>query len=572
VTSQDSTNVNARFDPEEIFSAAGEVPYGWQIDTDELAWGRNVGDVLAVADPAALRSGKDYAQLIDPKSGSSRADTVMRGTSFDRGAGVPYQVQYALRAGPDRLLWIEDTGRWFAGRDGKPLRAHGVVRVINERHEREERLAYLSRFDALTGEMNRRHMTELLEAAIEDAIKLRSSCGFMLVAVDNLGRINEAYGFDAADEVIAEVARRIRRQMRGKDHLARFSGTKFGIILKNCTPEDMVTAADRLLASVRDEVVQTAAGPVAVTVTIGGVTGPRHARNLKEMLYRAQDALDSAKAKRRGSFYAYRPNLEREAQRRENIRATEEIIGALNARRISLVYEPIVATASRQPAFYECLMRVQRADGSLIPVLDVVPLAESLGLVRLLDHRVLELALNELVAAPGLKASLNVSAASTADPDWWDALGAMLRAHAGIAERLTVEITETAAIHDIDDTRGFVARVKDLGCRIAIDDFGAGYTSFRNLRKLGVDIVKIDGAFVQNIARSADDRAFVQTLIDLARRLGIKTVAEWVQDEESALMLRDWGCDYIQGRLIGLASSDRPWQSQDAAAVLPAAG
>ena len=115
-----------------------------------------------------------------------------------------------------------------------------------------------------------------------------------------------------------------------------------------------------------------------------------------------------------------------------------------------------------------------------------------------------------------------MSPASTTDPDWWSALGALLRAHAGVAERLTVEITETAAIHDIDDTRGFVARVKDLGCRIAIDDFGAGYTSFRNLRKLGVDIVKIDGAFVQNIMRSEDDRAFVRTLIDLAKRLGLE--------------------------------------------------
>ena len=134
MTSQDSTStdVHARFDPEEIFAAAGEVPYGWRIDTDELAWGRNVGDTLAVTDPAALRTGKGYAQLIDPKSGSSRAETVMRGTTFDRGAGVAYQVQYALRAGPDRLLWIEDTGRWFAGRDGKPLRAHGVVRTISE--------------------------------------------------------------------------------------------------------------------------------------------------------------------------------------------------------------------------------------------------------------------------------------------------------------------------------------------------------------------------------------------------------------------------------------------------------
>ena len=135
--------------------------------------------------------------------------------------------------------------------------------------------------------------------------------------------------------------------------------------------------------------------------------------------------------------------------------------------------------------------------------------------------------------------------------------------NSGVAERLIVEITETAAIQDIDETRGFVARVKDLGCRIAIDDFGAGYTSFRNLRKLGVDIVKIDGAFVQNIMQSEDDRAFVHTLIDLARRLGLKTVAEWVQDEEAAAMLADWGCDYLQGALIGLASPQRPWRPGD---------
>jgi EAL domain-containing protein (putative c-di-GMP-specific phosphodiesterase class I) len=156
------------------------------------------------------------------------------------------------------------------------------------------------------------------------------------------------------------------------------------------------------------------------------------------------------------------------------------------------------------------------------------------------------------------------------DPDWWASIESLMRAHPGVAERLIVEITETVAIQDIDDLRGFVTRLKNFGSRIAIDDFGAGYTSFRNLRKLGVDIVKIDGAFVQNVARSADDRAFVHTLIDLARRLQIKTVAEWVQDEEAAVMLRDWGCDYIQGRLIGLASSERPWGAP-AADLLPAA-
>jgi EAL domain-containing protein (putative c-di-GMP-specific phosphodiesterase class I) len=177
----------------------------------------------------------------------------------------------------------------------------------------------------------------------------------------------------------------------------------------------------------------------------------------------------------------------------------------------------------------------------------------------MLDHRVLELLISEMAAVPALHASVNVSPTSTTDPDWWSALAALLRANAGLAERLTVEITEMAAIHDVDDTRGFVTRVKDLGCKIAIDDFGAGYTSFRNLRKLGVDILKIDGAFVQNVTRSEDDRAFVRTLIDLAKRLGLTTVAEWVQDEVAAQLLAEWGCDNLQGLLVGLASVERPW-------------
>jgi EAL domain-containing protein (putative c-di-GMP-specific phosphodiesterase class I) len=204
-------------------------------------------------------------------------------------------------------------------------------------------------------------------------------------------------------------------------------------------------------------------------------------------------------------------------------------------------------------------MRIQRADGSLIPASDIVPIAERLGLVRLLDQRVLELVISELVGAPHMQASLNVSPASTTDPDWWARLGALLRTHAGVAERLIVEITEMAAIHNVDDARGFVTRVKDLGARIAIDDFGAGYTSFRNLRKLGVDVIKIDGAFVQNLVRSEDDRTFVRTMVDLARGLGLKTVAEWVQNEQAAQLLANWGCDYLQGALVGRASVERPW-------------
>jgi diguanylate cyclase (GGDEF)-like protein len=548
------------FDPARIMASIGEAPYEWTIESDVLAWGANATGVLMVGSLATISSGRNYAKLLASDAAANRFDAVMKSSQRDSGTGVPYQVQYALQpSGSDTALWIEDVGRWFAGADGKPGRAHGVVRVINDRHDQEERLTYLSRFDGLTGEMNRFHLTEVLETTLNQAVAQRGSCGFMLVAIDNLARINESYGFDVADEAIGAVAKRLRAKMRGGDQLGRFSGNKFGVILNNCTPEDMEKAAERLIAGVRDDVVRTGAGPVALTVTIGGVTAPRHAANVTEILARAQETLDRAKTKRLGSFQIYRPNIERETLRRENVRAADEIVNALNERRILLAFEPVAETASRRTAYYECLMRIRRADGSLAPASEVIPIAERLGLVRLLDHRVLELLVSEMTAVPALHASVNVSPASITDPDWWSTLGALLRANSGVAERLIVEITESMAIHDVDDTRGFVARVKDLGCKIAIDDFGSGYTSFRNLRKLGVDVLKIDGAFVHNLMRSDDDRSFVRSLVDLARRLGLKTVAEWVQDEPSAQLLTEWGCDYLQGVLIGLASVERPW-------------
>jgi diguanylate cyclase (GGDEF)-like protein len=547
-------------DAAEILGSIGDVAYEWRLDSDALIWSPNAAAVLGVADIGDIASGKAYAQCIDADGGQSRIDAIQQPNQRDTGNGVPYQVQYALKRG-DEKIWLEDTGRWFAGPDGKPQRAHGIVRAIKQRHAREIDLVRRANFDPLTGELNRASLTEVLSATFDEAVKFRGSCGFLLVAIDHLGRLNEAYGFDTTEEVIAQVAKRIRARLRGKDHFGRFSGNKFGVVLTSCTPDELAVAAERLLAGVRDETLTTSAGSMAVTVTIGGVTAPRHARTLSEILSRAQDALQIARAKRHGSFVAYRPNVERDALRRESVRASDEIVAALNERRIVLGFEPVVEAQGRLTAFYECLMRVNRSDGTSCHANEIIPVAERLGLVRMLDYRVLELVVNELAAAPALNASVNVSPASTIDPDWWAGLGGLLRANSGAAERLIIEITETAAIQDVDDTRGFVSRVKDLGCRIAIDDFGAGYTSFRNLRKLGVDIVKIDGAFVQNIMKSDDDRAFVHTMIDLSHRLGLKTVAEWVQDEAAAQLLSGLGCDYLQGALTGLATPDRPWMA-----------
>jgi diguanylate cyclase (GGDEF)-like protein len=553
-----------------ILASLGQAAFVWDIATDSITWSDHASTVFSEIPRASLANGSEFSKLIEPIR-SIRSDALANSPPAHGAEGAPYRIEYGVRtSSSEPVLWIEETGCWFAGPDGRPARAQGIVRINNERHAREEQLLKLSRHDPLTGELNRTHLVASLAEAIEESTRFRTSCAFMLIGIDHLARINDAFGFDVADAVISEVARRIRSRLRGGDVLGRFSGNKFGLILKNCTVDDMNVAAERFLAGIRDEVVPTQSGPVSVTASIGAVSVPRYARSANEAINRAHETLDMAKRRRAGSFSVWRPNVERDAQRRVNIRVTDEIVTALNERRIAMAFEPVVEAGSRDTAFYECLIRMEQDDGQVLLAPDIVPVAEKLGLIRLVDHRVLELVVAELAVSPNVQLSLNISPETTMDPDWWSSIESLMRAHPGVAERLIVEITETVAIQDIDDLRGFVTRLKNFGSRIAIDDFGAGYTSFRNLRKLGVDIVKIDGAFVQNVARSADDRAFVQTLIDLARRLQIKTVAEWVQDEEAAIMLRDWGCDYIQGRLIGLASSARPWGAP-AADMLPAA-
>lgn len=552
-------------DPEAIIERLGQAAFVWDIASDAIAWSDHVSVVFPNIPAEALATGDGLAKLIEPVK-TIRATALANASQATH--GEVYQIEYGVRLTASApVQWVEETGCWTAGPDGKPIRAEGVVRINNERHARDEQLRRLAQHDPLTGELNRTNLVASLAEAIEEAGRYRTSFAFMMIGVDHLARINDSFGFDVADEVICEIARRVRARLRGGDVLGRFSGNKLGLILKNCSVEAMNIAAERFLLAIREEIVPTTSGPVSITASVGAVNVPRYARTVDEVINRAQEALESAKGRRAGSFGSWRPNVERDAQRRVNIRVTDEIVTALNERRLVTAFEPVVHTDSRQPAFYECLVRMQQDDGRFLLAPDIVPVAEKLGLIRLVDHRVLELAIAELAASPNVQLSLNISPDTTMDPDWWSSIESLMRAHPGVAQRLIVEITETVAIQDVDDVRGFVTRLKNFGSRIAIDDFGAGYTSFRNLRKLGVDIVKIDGAFVQNIVHSADDRAFCQTLIDLAHRLDIQTVAEWVQDETAAAMLREWGCDFIQSRLIGLASAERPWAQAGAPAI-----
>ena len=536
----------------DILARVGEAVYAWDLATDTLVWSANAPAVLGVDSVTSIASGRAFAALLDPNSPANPYDAVVGSNAHDTGAGCPYELSYCLKpVGSAAPCWVEDTGRWFAGPDSKPGRACGVVRVVTGRHQREERLAELSATDPLTGEMNRARLTALLAEALEQAGRYRSTLGFLLIAIDDLGHVNRSYGFDVADQAIAGVAKRLRARLRGTDALAHFSDGKFGLLLHDCSADDLATAAQRFISAAREAPLDTAAGAIMISVTAGGVVAPRHARTPGETMGRALEALDLARAAGRGAFRAFQPSLEGEARRRENLRLTDVIVAALNERRIDLAFQPVARADTRSVEFQEALVRLHEPDGRVIDATAIVAVAEKLDLVRLIDHRVLELVAAELKADPRLVLSINVSASTVHDPVWMTALASEMRS--GLGARLIVEITESAAVRDVEATRGFVGRVKALGCRTAIDDFGAGFTSFRNLRRLGVDIVKIDGSYVANLERGADDRLFVRALVDLVRALGLKTVAEWVQTDTAAATLAGWGCDYLQGSLVGAA-------------------
>ena len=261
-----------------ILASVEHAAFVWDMATDAITWSAGAEALLPDFPPEALATAAEFGKHIEP-SRSVRLDAMMNAASTDRHRGVPYQVEYGVRlAASAPLVWIEETGRWFAGADGRPVRAHGIMRAISERHARDEQLMKLSQQDPLTGELNRARLIAALAEAIEEAQRFRASFSFMVVAIDHLARINDSFGFDVADEVIREVAVRLRARLRGGDVIGRFSGNKLGLILKNSSVEEMKIAAERFLAGIRDEVVPTRSGPVSVTVSIGGINAPRYAR------------------------------------------------------------------------------------------------------------------------------------------------------------------------------------------------------------------------------------------------------------------------------------------------------
>ena len=460
---------------------------------------------------------------------------------------------------PAARQWFELSCVRISGPNGRAERVTGMMREITEQKTAFDRLSYLATCDELTGHLNRTRLREELSRVIEAATSESRCCAYAVASIDSLAVINETYGFDVADELIVQTGKRLAQALRGTDIIGRTAGNKFGVILGECGEREIALVAERLHAAVRSEAIQTRAGAVAATVSIGAVWLPQGAATSQEAMLRAEEALERAKAMGRNGFAVYSMSAQRDSQRRRLVNMGDEIMGALNEQRLLLAYQPIVGARSRLPEHYECLLRMRRKDGTIAAAGEFIPAAETLGLVRLADRRALEIAVAQLYRHPGIKLSINVSGTTAGDHSWLQSFINYVRENREVAERMTVELTETAALQAFEENARFVTRLRDMGCRVAIDDFGAGYTSFRNLHNLRVDMVKIDGEYVKNLSGSPDNQLFVRTLVDLAKNFQLETVAEWVGSEQDAELLEDYGVDYFQGFYFGQPEIAPSW-------------
>jgi diguanylate cyclase (GGDEF)-like protein len=545
-----------------VMNSIGECAYEWDIDSDELHWSEGAEQLLCLNSVDQVASSRSFNGLMLPTAESSRNDAILSSKEEDEGRGVAYRLQYALSAealNTSSDIWVEDSGRWYAGSDGLPNRAHGILRLINERRSQDERLNRLSRCDPLTGLYNRAHLNVCLEEVFNELNQSGESACFLVVGLEHFDLINSVYGYEAGDAVISEVAKRMQENLRDRDIIGRFSGAKIGMILPECDGRGMLVAGYRILNLLRENVVTTSKGPIAVSVSIGGVLMPQHARDSKQVFMAAHQALNESRRARDASIVAYQPDPRQELEKQRSAHMAEKIISALKERRIHLAWQPVVDSKTKEVIFHEALIRLESTDGESLVAGEFVDVAQRLGLVRLVDHHALDLAMETLRKAPTAVFSLNVSFETACDPEWLSKLAQCVMNRDDIAKRLIIEVTESYAADSLAEAQQFINSVRDLGCRVALDDFGAGYTSFRNLKSLPFDIIKVDGQFVDNLESSQENQKFIKALVDLASLFDAQTVVEWVEDDITTDLLCDWGVDYLQGFKFGKPQRELPW-------------
>lgn len=401
---------------------------------------------------------------------------------------------------------------------------------------------------------------ELL-GTIQQMIEAQAGSGqdgaLLLISIDNFAMILGGYGHEVSETMMQALIEHVGTLLTKNDHIARLQRDQFAIVLASSFPEDTNRLAQRIVTVIQNYGRERfTAASLHVISTVGAVHFPSETSEARDALDKAFIALRS---RQEGAYRTYAATRQEADLSRQHMGLASYLYGAYKENRLRLAWQPVIETASGRVVHYEALLRMIGHGGKITSAGALIPVAEKMGLIDSIDRMVLELVVKELRECPDVRLALNISNLTTDSQVWLEYLQALLEQTPAIASRLIIEITETAAQRDLRRVAYFVAAVQSFGCMVALDDFGSGYTSFRQLKALSVDMIKIDGVFIKDLPHNADNRFFVRTLLDFIRGFGLISVAEFVETGEIAKILMELGVDYMQGYYFGKPENRRRW-------------
>jgi diguanylate cyclase (GGDEF)-like protein/PAS domain S-box-containing protein len=469
-------------------------------------------------------------------------------------AGTVWQGEIENRKKDGASYIAEMTIAPIREEDGSISHFVAVEQDVTARKRQQEEISRLGSVDPLTRLLNRASFSVHLEVAVARA-KGGPRGALLQIDLDRFRVVNDLEGHSAGDQLLVMVAERLAAALRPIDAVARLGGGEFAVILPDVDREKALETAEVLRSAIGDFGFQIGGRTYNLTASVGFATIDGSARS-ESVRARADEALQAAKELGRDQTFVWEEDLTGHAPMTEHRRWAIQLQNALRDDRVVIHFQPVVSLTSGCTVYHEALVRITSPDGALVPPGDFLPAAERFGLMPQVDRRVVEKSLELLARRPDVNLFVNLAGGSLTDESLLDWLCTAIAARALAPGRLTFEITETTALSDLARVQRAIRQLKQLGCCFAIDDFGTGFASFGYLRSLPVDEVKIDGSYVHDIDRNPTSRALVSAMAAVAHALGKSVVAEMVDRESVATILRELGVEYGQGWHWGAASPE----------------
>jgi diguanylate cyclase (GGDEF)-like protein/PAS domain S-box-containing protein len=468
-----------------------------------------------------------------------------------------YSVEKRCRHAEGHTMWVQISIS-LARDDDVP---YGIAQVqdVSERRRFEQRLQYLADHDSLTGLMNRRRFKGELDQRVAFNLRYGGQGAVLVVDIDHFKHVNDNFGHQSGDNVIRRVATLLEERSRATDTVARLAGDEFAVLVPQTHREGAVQLAESLREEISQRGPSDSSPAVQVTVSIGvAMFGSGLDVSAEAVLVTADLAMYRAKEEGRDRVAVVDGTEEEQARIHRGLSTSARIRDALAHDHLLLFRQPILDLRNGKVERHELLLRIDDQEGGVLPAALFIETAEQFGMVQELDRWVVSEALGMLAKLQregngndGASLHVNLSGSSVTDRAVLEFIERELDQGDADPRRLTFEITETAAVRNLEVAAAFADRLTEHGCSIAIDDYGAGFGPFYYLKHLPFDLIKIDGDFVRELVRSDADQLTVKAIVQIARGLGKQTIAEFVEEASTMEMLRELGVDMAQGFHVG---------------------